>query len=124
MASARPAEAVDGAAAQSLAHDLLQVGVDPGIVHVSGGEDHTVLHHGGEIDTHGRLGVRSQVAALQLGHNALNNLCHGLGGCGLRGVDTETVRNEGAGAQVDDAALNAGTSDVNTNLQVLGGGCG
>ena len=117
-------EAVDGAAAQCLAHDLLQVGVNPGVVHVRCGEDHTVLHHCGEVDADSRVGVRCQVAALQLVHNALHNLCHSLGGCGLGGVDAETIRDEVAGAQVDDAALNAGASNVHTNLQVLGGGGG
>ena len=57
-------EAVDGAAAQCLAHDLLQVGVNPGVVHVRCGEDHTVLHHCGEVNADSRLGVRRQVAAL------------------------------------------------------------
>ena len=117
-------EAVDGAAAQSLAHDLLQVGVNPGVVHVCCGEDHAVLHHCGEVDADSRLGVRCQVAALQLVDYAAYNLSHSGGGCGLGGVDAETIRDEVTGAQVDDAALNAGASNVHTNLQVLGGGGG
>ena len=117
-------EAVDGAAAQRLAHDLLQVGVNPGVVHVRCGEDHAVLHHGGEVDADSGLGIRCQVAALQLIDYAAYDLSHSLGGCGLGGVNAETVRNEVTGAQVNDAALNAGASNVHTNLQVLGGGFG
>ena len=117
-------EAVDGAAVQRLAHDLLQVGVNPGVVHVSSGEDHAVLHHCGEVDADSGLGVRCQVAALQLVHYTAYNLSHSLGGCGLGGVDAEAVGHEVTGAQVNDAALNAGASNVHTNLQVLGGGCG
>jgi len=117
-------EAVDGAAAQRLAHDLLQVGVNPGVVHVRGREDHAVLHHCGEVNADSGLGVRCQVAALQLVHYAAYNLSHSLGGCRLGGVNAETVGHEVAGAQVNDAALNAGASNVHTNLQVLGGGGG
>ena len=117
-------EAVDGAAVQRLAHDLLQVGVNPGIVHVRCGEDHTVLHHCGEVDADSGLGVRCQVATLQLINYAAYNLSHSLGGCRLGGVNAETVGHEVTGAQVDDAALNAGASNVHTNLQVLGGGGG
>ena len=117
-------EAVDGAAAQRLAHDLLQVGVNPGVVHVRCGEDHTVLHHCGEVDADSGLGVRRQVTALQLIDDAAYNLSHSGGGCGLGGIDAEAVGHEVTGAQVNDAALNAGASNVHTNLQVLGGGCG
>ena len=117
-------EAVDGAAVQSLAHNLLQVGVNPGVVHVRCGEDHAVLHHCGEVDADSGLGVRCQVAALQLINYAAYNLSHSGGGCGLGGVDAEAVGHEVTGAQVNDAALNAGASNVHTNLQVLGGGCG
>ena len=117
-------EAVDGAAVQRLAHDLLQVGVNPGVVHVSSRENHAVLHHCGEVDADSGLGVRCQVAALQLVHYTAYNLSHSLGGCGLGGVDAEAVGHEVTGAQVNDAALNAGASNVHTNLQVLGGGCG
>ena len=117
-------EAVDGAAVQCLAHDLLQVGVNPGVVHVCCGEDHAVLHHCGEVNADSRFGVRRQVAALQFVHYAAYNLSHSFGSCGLGGVNAEAVRNEVTGAQVDDAALNAGASNVHTNLQVLGGGGG
>ena len=117
-------EAVDGAAAQRLAHDLLQVGVNPGVVHVRCGEDHAVLYHCGEVDADSGLGVRCQVAALQLIDDAAYNLSHSGGGCGLGGIDAEAVGHEVTGAQVNDAALNAGASNVHTNLQVLGGGCG
>ena len=117
-------EAVDGAAVQRLAHDLLQVGVNPGVVHVRCGEDHAVLHHCGEVDADSGLGVRCQVTALQLINYAAYNLGHSGGGCGLGSVDAEAVGHEVTGAQVNDAALNAGASNVHTNLQVLGGGCG
>ena len=117
-------ETVDGAAVQRLAHDLLQVGVNPGVVHVRCGEDHAVLHHCGEVDADSGFGVRCQVAALQLIDYAAYNLSHSGGGCGLGGVDAEAVGHEVTGAQVNDAALNAGASNVHTNLQVLGGGCG
>ena len=117
-------EAVDGAVVQRLAHDLLQVGVNPGVVHVRCGEDHAVLHHCGEVDADSGLGVRRQVAALQLIDYAAYNLGHSGGGCGLGGVDAEAVGHEVTGAQVNDAALNAGASNIHTNLQVLGGGCG
>ena len=117
-------EAVDGTAAQRLAHDLLQVGVNPGVVHVRCGEDHAVLHHCGEVDADSGLGVRCQFAALQLVDYAAYNLSHSGGGCGLGGVDAEAVGHEVTGAQVNDAALNAGASNVHTNLQVLGGGGG
>ena len=90
----------------------LGVDADPALVDVGGGAHDPVGHHTG-------IGNTELLGPAELAHHRGDGLGDRVGGRGLRGRELDPLADQQPGVQVDDAALDAASADVDAESAVL-----
>ena len=90
----------------------LGVDPDPALVDVGGGAHDAFGHHT-------RIGDAELLGPAELADNRGDGLGDGVGGGRLRGGELEAFADEQSGVEIDDAALDAASADVDAEAAAL-----